>query len=93
MKSIPEDGFKEKVWGLPASDMLGVGHATQKVLDSYGIRTIGQLASWPVEFYQKKFGKRGVDLWNFANGRDQSRVTVRDFEALYKSCVNGISTL
>lgn len=90
---IPEDGFKEKVWGLPASDMLGVGHATQKVLDSYGIRTIGQLASWPVEFYQKKFGKRGVDLWNFANGRDQSRVTVRDFEALDKSCGNGITTL
>lgn len=90
---IPKDGFKEKIWNLPASDMLGVGRATEKALGSVGIHTIGQLATWPVEFFQRKFGKRGVDLWNFANGRDVSRVTVRDFEALDKSCGNGITTL
>ena len=35
---IPKDTFKEKIWGLPAADLLGVGRATQRVLDSYCIR-------------------------------------------------------
>lgn len=42
---IPKDTFKEKIWGLPAADLLGVGRATQRVLDSYCIRTIGDLAN------------------------------------------------
>ena len=37
---IPKDTFKEKIWGLPAADLLGVGRATQRVLDSYCIRNI-----------------------------------------------------
>ena len=40
---IPKDTFKEKIWGLPAADLLGVGRATQRVLDSYCIRTISDL--------------------------------------------------
>ena len=38
---IPKDSFQEKIWGLPAADLLGVGRATQRVLDGYCIRTIG----------------------------------------------------
>ena len=38
---IEKDTFRDKIWGLPASDLLGVGRATQRVLDSYCIRTIG----------------------------------------------------
>ena len=34
---IPKDTFKEKIWGLPAADLLGVGRATQRVLDSYSL--------------------------------------------------------
>ncbi len=29
---IPEESFREKIWHLPASDMLGVGRATEKKL-------------------------------------------------------------
>jgi len=29
---IPKDSFKEKIWGLPAADLLGVGRATLRVL-------------------------------------------------------------
>lgn len=42
---IEKDTFRDKIWGLPASDLLGVGRATQRVLDSYCIRTIGDLLS------------------------------------------------
>ncbi|MBR0236061.1 MAG: DNA polymerase IV [Clostridia bacterium] len=90
---IRDDDFKDKIWNLPASDLLGVGRATTKVLNSFGIRTIGDMARWPTDFYKRKFGKRGIELWNFANGKDNSPVTVRDIEALDKSCGNGITTL
>ena len=57
---IPKETFREKIWDLPASDMLGVGRATEKVLSSYGIRTIGQLANTPPELLKHRLGKCGV---------------------------------
>lgn len=42
---IPEDHFKEMMWHLPASEMLGVGRATEKKLSSCSIRTIGDIAN------------------------------------------------
>ena len=33
---IPKDTFREKIWKLPSADLLGVGRATQRTLDSYG---------------------------------------------------------
>lgn len=29
---IPKDTFKEKIWGLPAADLLGVGRAPSECL-------------------------------------------------------------
>ena len=42
---ISKDHFRDEIWNLPASDLLGVGHATEKFLSSVGIHTIGQLAN------------------------------------------------
>ena len=42
---IEADSFREKIWCLPASDLLGVGRATEKILSGYGIHTIGELAA------------------------------------------------
>lgn len=41
---IEPDNYKEIVYPLPVQDLLYVGPATQKKLNSYAIRTIGQLA-------------------------------------------------
>jgi len=90
---IRAENFREKVWGLPASALLGVGRATKKTLDSFGIRTIGDIAKWPCDFFKRKFGKRGVELWNNANGVDHSPVVERDLASLDKSCGNGITTV
>lgn len=59
---IPKESFKEIVWELPASDMLGIGRATEKKLSSVGIYTIGQIAQFPVDFFQRRLGKCGVDI-------------------------------
>lgn len=67
---IPKDSFREKIWGLPAADLLGVGRATQRVLNNYGIHTIRDLATTNPEFLRSQLGKNGVALWNYANGND-----------------------
>lgn len=90
---IPKDSFREKIWHLPASDMLGVGRATEKVLNSYGIRTIGDLAKAPPDFIKRKFGKNGAVLLAYANGLDQSRVQPQDYEPPIKSVGHGITTV
>ena len=73
--------------------MLGVGRATEKKLSSVGIRTIGQIAQYPCDYFQRKLGKCGVDLWRFANGMDDSQVTVRDYEAPDKSVGHGMTAI
>ena len=55
---IPKERFKEIVWPLPASEMLGIGHATEKKLAAAGLRTIGDIARWPVDFFQRKRQRR-----------------------------------
>ena len=90
---IPKESFKEIVWELPASDMLGIGRATERKLSSVGIRTIGQLAQFPVDFFQRRLGKCGVDIWRFANGLDTSPVTVRDIEAPDKTVGHGMTAI
>ena len=90
---IPKDTFREKIWGLPAADLLGVGRATQRVLDSYCIRTIGDLANTDPEFLRRRLGKNGVVLWNYANGNDLSLVAKKDFVSPIKSVGHGITTV
>ena len=90
---IPKETFREKIWGLPASDLIGVGHSTQKVLDSYGIHTIGELAATNPEMLKYKLKSRAYQLCAFANGEDHSAVLHKDFEVPAKSVGHGITTL
>ena len=88
---ISKDHFKEIVWPLPCSDLLYCGNATTAKLGSMGVRTIGGIASLPVEVMQRKFGKNGVALWKYANGLDDSRVAHQDYTAPAKSVGHGIT--
>lgn len=90
---IAKETFREQIWGLPASDLLGVGRATEKKLSSVGIQTIGQIAQFPCEFFQRRLGKCGVDIWRFANGLDTSEVTVREIEAVDKTVGHGMTAV
>ena len=90
---IPRESFRELIWHLPASDMVGVGRATGKLLAGYGIRTIGDLANAYPDLVQKKLGKNGMLLLAFANGEDRSRVARQDFEPPMKSVGHGITTM
>jgi DNA polymerase-4 len=71
---IPAHSFRDIVWGLPASSILGIGRATGRKLSGYGIHTIGQVAMYPIEFFERLFGATGRIMWAYANGIDNSAV-------------------
>ena len=88
---ITKANFKEKVWPLPASDMIYVGPATMRKLAAYGVTTIGELAALDPAFLKGLLGVNGVALWTFANGADQSRVMQQGFVSPVKSIGHGIT--
>lgn len=89
---IPAASFREIVWGLPASDMLGVGRATARKLSPLGIHTIGDLAAYPCSCLRAKLGKCGEALWLMANGLDDAPVIPRDPDVPDKTVGHGITT-
>ncbi len=88
---ITEDNFKERVFPLPASDLLGVGRSTARQLLRYGIRSIGDIATSDVAFLRKALGKCGEQLWQYANGLDCSPVVPIGSEPPAKSVGHGLT--
>ncbi len=86
---IPFYDFKEIIYKLPATDMLGVGPNTGETLKRYGINTIGELASADKNFLIKKLGKTGECIWAYANGFDNSPVSHINYQAPVKSIGRG----
>lgn len=90
---IPKESFREVIWSLPAAELLGVGRSTQKVLQMFNIRTIGDLANASPEMLAYPLKSRAYQLHAFANGEDYSLVQHKDFEVPAKSVGHGITTL
>ncbi|WP_078545908.1 Y-family DNA polymerase [Litchfieldia alkalitelluris] len=69
------DDIKKKLWPLsPLSQMWGIGSRVEKTLNRMGITTIGQLANYPLELLEKKFGIMGNQLYHHAWGVDLSEL-------------------
>ena len=70
--------FKEeipsKMWPLPVSELFMLGKKTVPKLYNMQIRTIGELAKTDEKILHKKFGKHGIQMWEYANGIDNSEV-------------------
>ena len=82
---INKASFREKVWPLPASDLLYVGPSSAKKLALFGIHTIGDLARADRRLISSLLGKNGIMLQGFANGDDTSPVALYSDEAPVKS--------
>ena len=63
------------------------------VEERHGIRTIGDLAKTDPDFLNRRLGKNGIALWQYANGNDRSRVMNADFVSPVKSVGHGITTI
>ncbi|MFI3326118.1 MAG: DNA polymerase IV [Clostridia bacterium] len=90
---IYSNNFREKIWNLPASELLGVGRSTEKKLEKYGIHTIGELANTDEKLLLSWFGVNGLKLKIFANGQDLSQVAKKDYIFPVKSIGHGTTTI
>ncbi len=88
---ITPDNYKEKVWRLPVEELLYVGNATKRKLNGIGIKTIGNLATAGESTLENLLGKWGVYLHTFANGKDQSPVSLIGEEESIKSIGNSLT--
>ena len=89
---ITQDNYQDIIWPKPASDLLYVGHATERKLKGIAILTIGDLAKRDPALLKLSLGKWGLILSDFARGLDSSPVRVIDERSAVKSIGNGVTT-
>lgn len=89
---ITQENYKEIVWSLPVDDLLYVGQSMKQKLNMIGIYKIGELAQFPLEFIENRFGKCGQTIWNYANGRDNCKVNRIDYQLEVKGIGNSMTT-
>ncbi|MEK6590674.1 MAG: DNA polymerase IV [Nitrospinota bacterium] len=70
---IKEDEIESRIWQLPVRKLWGVGPKTEAHLKGMGIKTIGELASLPLDRLTEEFGESyGNYLYNASRGIDES---------------------
>lgn len=78
-----EKDIKTKLWNIsPLSKMWGIGNRLEKRLNMLGIYSIKDLALYDKNKLKDKFGIMGLELWNHANGIDESKIS--DFRKINK---------
>ena len=86
---IPEETFRERIWRLPASDLLYVGRSTSRRLKQINVYTIGDLATVDMGLLKlTRLGKNGLILKAYANGLDNSPVMPTGYQMAIKSVGN-----
>jgi len=68
--------LEQTIWPMPVGKLFGVGSRMRKHFERMGIRTIGQLAKYPLPLLKKRWGINGEVLWMTAHGIDYSPVSV-----------------
>ena len=71
---VPPEKVQEFLAPLPVGRVSGVGKKSSEVLESMGIKTIGDLAATHPAKLAEVFGKYGTRLWQVANGIDDEEV-------------------
>lgn len=69
-----EEEIQQKMWPLPVSELFMLGRKTVPKLYNMQIKTIKDLAKADIKMLEKKFGKHGIQMWEYANGIDNSEV-------------------
>lgn len=88
---FPEE-IEEKLWPLPVEELFMVGRRTAPRLRQMGIRTIGELANFPLPLLEKEFKSYGRMLHAYANGIDDSPVIPESETEELKSIGNSTTT-
>ena len=87
-----KDNYKDIAWKLPVGDLLMVGRSTERTMKKLGICTIGDLTGAEPSILETYLGKMGLVLHTFANGWDETPVSVEGYKAPIKSIGNSTTT-
>lgn len=88
---INRENYRQILWPLPVGELFFVGRATAEKLKQMGIHTIGQLAQSEPRVLTAVFGKHGSQMYEYANGLENSPVARYDEREEIKSVGNGIT--
>ncbi|MCD8195051.1 MAG: type VI secretion protein ImpB, partial [Coprobacillus sp.] len=67
--------IKEKLWTIsPLTNIWGIGERTQLRLNMMGLYTMEDIANSSEEYLQEVFGVHGKELYEYANGIDESDI-------------------
>ena len=66
--------IQTKLWPMPIDFLFMAGRRTVAALRKIGVDTVGDMAALSPSFVKERFGKNGLTLWHYANGRDDSPV-------------------
>ena len=81
-----KEDIKTKLWNIkPLSKMWGIGFRMERNLNKLGIDSIKDLANFNKHILKDKFGIIGEELWEHANGIDNSTIADYKKEAKDKS--------
>jgi len=73
---VDPDHIDDFLTPLDISRLWGAGKKTQEIFLKLGIKTIGDLARYPKNLLEKKFGKSGLHFYNLAHGIDDRTVEI-----------------
>ncbi len=88
---ITRENYKTILWPMSAGELFFVGKATAEKLASIGVSTIGEIAQTSPKVLEKLLGKQGLIIWQYANGYDESPVSLFTNQEPVKSIGNGIT--
>lgn len=88
---VSRENYKQKLYPLPAANLLYVGRATAERLRRLGIMTIGDLAAADPKMLTGLLGKWGGMLSRYARGEDTSPVRNMNDKPPLKSVGNSLT--
>lgn len=72
--TLYKNEIPQKMWNLHIQELFMLGKKTVPILNNLNIKTIGELAKCDRSLLEKKLGKHGALIWDYANGIDESKV-------------------
>lgn len=82
---IRQEDLPGALENIPVGDLCGVGRNLKAQLESFGIRTCGELGRYPVDVLRRRFGVVGLRLHFMAIGIDESPVVPTEEAGAIKS--------
>jgi len=90
VRESPKDtSWQEQVYTMPVEELLDIGDATKKKLNSKGVFTLGEMVSRGPKQLENWFGKLGLGHYIRAIGRDTSALVAEDGGPPMRSIGNG----